>query len=133
VELFDDRECPTSMDLIVEALGATPIEWGSRTECCGGSLFLTAERVSARLVAAILADAAARDAQCIAVCCPMCQNNLDVKQPEYRRRFDIPRAVPVVFVTQLMGLAFGAAGAGLGLSHHVVPSKPAEMVASHDG
>jgi heterodisulfide reductase subunit B len=133
LDLFDDRECPTSMDLIVEALGATAVDWGSRTECCGGSLFLTAEGVSARLVAAIVADAAARDAQCIAVSCPMCQNNLDVKQPEYRSRFDIPRAMPVLFVTQLMGLAFGETGARLGLSHHVVPFMPGEMVASHGG
>jgi heterodisulfide reductase subunit B len=121
LEPFDDREWPVSMDRVVEALGATPVEWGSRTECCGASLFVTREEVSSRLVAAILRDAVIHDADCIAVSCPMCQNNLDVRQPEYREQFDIPRSVPVLFLTQLAGLAFGAESAALGLSHHVVP------------
>lgn len=124
VEPFDDRECPHSMDRIVEALGAIPVEWDSRTECCGGSLFVTAEGLAARLVAEILRDAALREADCIVVTCPMCQNNLDVRQPEYRERFDIPRPIPVLFLTQLMGLAFGGGGRSLGLSHHVVPYAP---------
>jgi heterodisulfide reductase subunit B len=125
---YDDRECPASMDHIVEAIGATAVDWGSRTECCGGSLFLTAQEVSARLVAGIVTDAVRRDADCIAVSCPMCQNNLDVNQPEYCSRFGIPRLIPVLFVTQLMGLAFGATDAHVGLSHHVVPFRPNGMV-----
>jgi heterodisulfide reductase subunit B len=127
--LFEDRECPSSMDLLVEAAGATALDWGSRTECCGGSLFLTAEEVSARLVGGIIRDAAAHDADCIAVSCPMCQNNLDVKQPEYCRSLGISREIPVLFVTQLIGLAFGFSGAQLGLSHHVVPFRAGEMAA----
>jgi heterodisulfide reductase subunit B len=132
LDLSDDRECPSSMDLIVEAVGATAVDWGSRTECCGGSLFLTAQEVSARLVAGIITDAVTRGAHCIAVSCPMCQNNLDVMQPEYCRRFGIPRSLPVLFITQLMGLAFGATGASLGLPHHVVPFQPGEMVVRHE-
>jgi len=121
VEPFDDRECPQSMDLIVEALGATPVEWDSRTQCCGGSLFVTAGDLSARLVGDILQDAIRREAHCIVVSCPMCQNNLDVRQPEYRDRFGISRPMPILFLPQLMGLAFGASGQGVGLWRHVVP------------
>jgi heterodisulfide reductase subunit B len=136
LEPFDDREWPVSMDRVVEALGAVSVEWGSRTECCGASLFVTREEVSSRLVAAILRDAVIHEADCIAVSCPMCQNNLDVRQPEYRERFDIPRAVPVLFLTQLAGLAFGVDSAALGLSHQVVPlqleDKLEAAVAGHE-
>ena len=118
---YDDRECPTSMDRIVEALGATPVDWCSRTDCCGASLFITAENVSARLVAGILSDAVAREADCIVVACPMCQTNLDAKQPEFCDRYGIPRTTPVLFLTQLMGLAFGAPEASLALTKNIVP------------
>jgi heterodisulfide reductase subunit B len=118
---WDDRECPQSMDLIVEALGAAPVDWDSRTECCGASLFVTARDLSARLVADILRDAIRRGADCIVVACPMCQTNLDVRQPEYRERNDISRQIPVLFLTQLMSLAFGETGSRVGLSRHVVP------------
>jgi heterodisulfide reductase subunit B len=128
LELFDDRECPESMDLIVEALGATPLDWDSRTACCGASLFLTAPELSAGLVAEILRDGARHEADCIVVACPMCQNNLDVRQPEYRDQFDIPRPIPILFLTQLMSLAFGGTGRSLGLSRHVVPYLPIQRV-----
>ncbi len=118
---FDDREWPVSMDLVTEALGATSVEWGSRTECCGAGLFVTAEEVSYRLIAAILKDAEAGGADCIAVSCPMCQNNLDVRQPEVGERFGISRRLPVLFVTQLAALAFGVPGSKIGLAHQVVP------------
>jgi heterodisulfide reductase subunit B len=121
LEPFDDRECPQSMDLIIEALGATPVEWDSRTQCCGGSLFVTERDLAARLAGDILQDAIRREAHCIVVSCPMCQNNLDVRQPEYRDRFGISRPMPILFLPQLMGLAFGASGHGVGLWRNIVP------------
>ena len=125
-ECFDDREYPTSMDEIVRVLGAEPLDWSYKTECCGASLFLTAESVSARLVSRILKDAAARDADCLAVACPMCQNNLDTKQAEVRAEFGIARPMPIPFITQLIGLAFGLAESELKLNQNFVPL---EMVA----
>jgi len=121
LDLYDDRECPVSMDLIVEAVGATALDWCCRTECCGGSLFVTAEEVSARLIAEIIRDAVLVGAECIVVTCPMCQNNLEVKQREICDRFGISRVVPVLFLTQLMGLAFGATNADVGLYRNVIP------------
>jgi heterodisulfide reductase subunit B len=121
---FDDRECPESMDLVVDALGATPVEWDSRTQCCGGSLFVTAGDLSARLAGDILQDAIRRDAHCIVVSCPMCQNNLDVRQAEYRDRFGISRPMPILFLPQLIGLAFGASARSVGLWRHVVAYAP---------
>jgi heterodisulfide reductase subunit B len=121
VALQDDRECPMAMDDVVEALGATPLDWCSRTDCCGGALFVTAEATSLRLVAAILRDAAVRQADCVVVACPMCHSNLEIKQPEVRAEFGIDRPVPVLFLTQLMGLALGASPEAVQLSRNVVP------------
>lgn len=120
IKPFDTVEYPMSMDYIVRGLGAETIDWSYKTECCGASLFLTAESTSAKLAAKILKDAIARGANCIVVACPMCQNNLDTKQEEIRAEFDIPRAIPVVFVTQLMGIAFGLDANRLKMSHNFV-------------
>ena len=121
MESFDDREYPTSMDHIVRVLGAEALDWSYKTECCGASLFITAESVSARLVSRILKDAVVREADCIVVACPMCQNNLDTKQAEVRAEFGIARPMPITFITQLMGLAFGLAESELKLNQNFVP------------
>ncbi|MBN2318577.1 MAG: CoB--CoM heterodisulfide reductase iron-sulfur subunit B family protein [Acidobacteria bacterium] len=120
-DCFDDREYPMSMDRIVTALGAEVIDWSYKTECCGASLFMTAPAASAKLCGRILKDAEARDVNCIAVACPLCQNNLDAKQEEIRAKAGIPRAIPVVFITQLMGLAYGIDERHLQLESSIVP------------
>ena len=118
---YDDVEYPMAMDRIVEALGATPIDWSYKTECCGASLFLTSEEVSFGLVGKILRDAEARGADCIVVACPLCQSNLDTRQDRIREQFGIKRALPVVFITQLMGLAMGVETQKLELRQNFVP------------
>ena len=118
---FDDREYPMSMDRIVTALGGEVTDWSYKTECCGASLFVTAPAASAKLCGKILKDAEARDVNCIVVACPMCQNNLDAKQDEVRAEFGISRAIPVVFITQLMGLAYGMDESRLQLASSIVP------------
>jgi heterodisulfide reductase subunit B len=125
-DVNDSREYPMAMDNIARVLGARPLDWSYKTECCGASLFVTQESISARLVARILENACAVGADCIAVACPMCQNNLDTKQEEIRAAFDIPRALPVVFITQLMGLAFGAPESELKLQQSFVPFRWSE-------
>jgi heterodisulfide reductase subunit B len=118
---FDSVDYPMSMDKITQCLGAETIDWSYKTECCGASLFLSVESVSARLVAKILKDAVVRGADCIVVACPMCQTNLDTKQDQIREKFGISRPIPVIFITQLLGLAMGLDSARLGLNQNFVP------------
>jgi len=120
-DCFDDREYPMSMDRIVTALGGEVIDWSYKTECCGASLFVTVPAASAKLCGKILKDAEARDVNCIAVACPMCQNNLDAKQDKVRAEYGISRAIPIVFITQLMGLAYGIDESRLQLASSIVP------------
>jgi heterodisulfide reductase subunit B len=130
MEPFDDRAYPTSMDRIVQTLGAQALDWSYKTDCCGASLFVTAEPVAVELVAKILKDAAARGADCIAVACPLCHNNLDTKQSEIRAEYGIARPIPVLFISQLIGLAFGLEPAELNLEHNFVPVDSLELTAS---
>jgi heterodisulfide reductase subunit B len=129
-DCFDDREYPMSMDRIVTALGGEVVDWSYKTECCGASLFMTAPAASAKLCGKILKDAAARDVNCISVACPLCQNNLDAKQEEIRAEAGIPRAIPIAFITQLMGLAYGIDDGRLQLASSIVPFdlKPAGAI-----
>ena len=129
-DCFDDREYPMSMDRIVTALGGEVVDWSYKTECCGASLFMTAPAASAKLCGKILKDAAARDVNCISVACPLCQNNLDAKQEEIRAEAGIPRAIPIAFITQLMGLAYGIDEGRLQLASSIVPFdlKPAGAI-----
>jgi heterodisulfide reductase subunit B len=126
MDSFDDREYPMSMDGIVTALGAEAVDWSYKTECCGASLFVTNEPVQAKLVSKILRDAVARRADCIVVACPMCQNNLDTKQQAVQAQFDIGGSMPILYFTQLMGLAFGIKEAELQLHHNFVPFEAAK-------
>jgi len=119
---FDDVAYPMSMDRIVKTLGAEPLDWSYKTDCCGASLFMTSESTAVRLVSRILKDAEARGADCIAVACPLCHNNLDTKQADIRAEYGIPRPIPVLFISQLMGMAFGINRSDLKLNHSFVPA-----------
>lgn len=104
---FDDVEYPMSMDRVVHAVGAEALDWSYKTECCGASLFVTSEPTARRLVSRILHDAEVRGADCIVLACPMCHNNLDTKQAQIREEFNLSRPIPILFISQLIGLAFG--------------------------
>ena len=112
---FDNPENPTAMERIVEALGAEPVEWPYRTECCGAGLSLTHTEVVCRLGHRILSMAQRADAHCVAVACPMCQVNLDLRQPEATEAHGKLPEIPIPYLTQLIGLALGLSPAALGL------------------
>jgi len=108
-------EHPRSMDDVLEAAGATPVDWPYRTECCGAALAITNTEVVNRLSHRVLAMARQAGAECIAVACPLCQMNLDLRQADGRKAHgDLP-PTPVPYVTQLLGLALGLSPKELGL------------------
>lgn len=120
---FDDPEDPQSMDEIVKAIGAEPIDWEFKTNCCGGGFTLSRTDVVVKLTNDILEGAEEAGAHAIAVACPMCHANLDMRQKkiekEYKRKFDIP----IVYISELIGLALGLGSIGLGLDKHFVDTK----------
>jgi len=105
---FDNVEDPQSMDSIVRTLGAQPIEWSFKTECCGVSMTLTRSDIVLKLSNDILREAREVGANVIAVTCPLCQANLDGRQRQIEETYKTRYRIPILYITQLMGFAFGA-------------------------
>jgi heterodisulfide reductase subunit B len=120
---FDDAEQPSTMEQILKACGATPVAWNMGLECCGGAFSVSRPGSVVRLSRAILDDARKAGADVIAVACPMCHSNLDFRQRAVARRGDAP--VPVLYITELVGLALGLDNETLGLPRHFVSAEPA--------
>ena len=112
---FDDVENPTSMDQLTVALGGEAVSWPYKTECCGGSLALTRTDVVLKLGRDILHMASTEGAECIMVACPLCQANLDMRQSQINKQYKTDYNLPILYFTQLMGLAMGLAPKQLGL------------------
>jgi heterodisulfide reductase subunit B len=116
VVAFDDTEHPMSMDKLVATLGAEPVDWPYKTECCGASLSMTHSAVVSRLSYRLVEMARRAGATCIAVACPLCQVNLDMRQADARKNHGPLPETPVFYITQLVGLALGLSPEELGLS-----------------
>jgi heterodisulfide reductase subunit B len=116
----DDPEYPTMLDRIVEAAGATVVDWPLKTECCGGSLSLSRTDIALELTRRLLEDALCRGANGIVTACPMCHANLDMRQQQINRRYGTQLDLPILYFTQLVGLATGHAPKELLLHHHLV-------------
>ena len=117
---FDRVEDPTSLDELMQLIGATPIDWGFKTECCGASLSIARTDLVAKLSGNIVKDAADRGAEAIIVACPMCQSNLDMRRPQIDKYVGKEISTPVIYITQAIGLAVGIAPEKLGLQRHFV-------------
>ncbi len=118
VTQFEDPENPTLMYRLLETLGAHPLPWSYATECCGGGLSLTKSSLAARLVARLAERAREAGAQAIVTSCPLCQVNLEMRQP----RGAPP--LPIFYFTELIGLAFCLAEVDRWWSKHLIDPRP---------
>jgi len=116
---YDGPYLPNSMDKLIEAVGADNYPYLWKTICCGGVLMTTEKSIGRKLVADLLA--AAKGADCIVTVCPMCQMNLDAYQGEAAAELGAKVRIPVLFLTQLMGLAFNLPEKDLLLGQNIAP------------
>jgi heterodisulfide reductase subunit B len=124
VVAFDRPEDPQSMDRLVALAGGTGLDWNFKTECCGAAFSVTRTDLVAKMSSKIVADAARVKAEAIVVACPMCHSNLDMRRPEINARLGADHQLPVLFITQVLGLAMGIGAETLGLQRHMVPFIP---------
>ena len=120
---FDDPENPKSLDRLVTAMGGQALDWPCKVDCCGGSLSLSRTDVVVKLTESILDMAVQVGADCIAVSCPMCQINLDVRQQDINRETGRNYRMPVIYITQLLGLCLGLGPGDLGFEKLMVPAE----------
>lgn len=121
---FDNPDNPTSMDKILEVLGAEALPWFPKTKCCGGSFALGKVELVVERVGQILKAAKEIGAECIVLACPMCQANLDMRQGEIKRKFKVKYQMPIPYFTELLGVALGLSPDELGLNKHMIDPRP---------
>jgi heterodisulfide reductase subunit B len=128
---FDDPENPMSLDRLVTAMGGESLEWPCKVECCGGGLNLTRTEVTVQLSGSIIEMAQASGADCIAVACPMCQTSLDLRQKDIEKATGQRYDMPILYITQLLGLCLGISQKELGLDRLMVaPSSILKVIES---
>ncbi|MGQ9508932.1 MAG: CoB--CoM heterodisulfide reductase iron-sulfur subunit B family protein [Thermodesulfobacteriota bacterium] len=110
-----EYEYPQHMDHLMEVLMAEPIGWSYKTDCCGASLVMTRTDIVKKLSGKLLSMAKEAEADCIVTGCPMCQSNLDTRQGELDEEVEIP----VLYFTELMGLAMGHKDTKKWLGRHI--------------
>jgi len=121
-EVFDDPEHPTKMDEIVRALGAEPVEWDFKVECCGAGLTMAQPKWIEELTHRIVRNAHQAGAAAFVVACPLCHSNLDMRQAAMRKRFgDVP-VMPVYYLSELAAIACGASPKDVAVGKHFVPA-----------
>jgi len=107
IRISDNIENPQGMETVCRALGAEPLDWSYKTDCCGASAAINDTDTSLFLMSKIINDAVSRGANCFVTTCPMCQMNMDVYQDQVCERYGIQKRLPVFFITELLGIAMG--------------------------
>lgn len=121
---FDDQEDPTTMDRLMQALGAETVDWPLKTRCCGGTFTGTIQDVGLRLNYILLKEARKRGADVVVTNCSLCQFNLECYQNQINRKYGGHGVLPIAYFTQLVGLALGIPRKELGLQRLFIPFEP---------
>jgi heterodisulfide reductase subunit B len=122
---WSDHEHPDELDRLLAALGAEVIDFPLKTHCCGGHMTQIGPSTAFELIRRLISSADQYKADIMVTVCPMCQMNLDAYQGETNRYFHTNYQMPIVFFTQLMGLAFGLEAKDLGFGKELVSVAPA--------
>lgn len=121
---FGDPENPTLMESLLAVLGAEMVDFPLKTVCCGASFGIPERQLTAKNSGRILELAQRMGVDAIAVACPLCQMNLDLRQKQAAKAQNAFFHIPVLYFTQLMGLAFGLAPEDLGIDQLCVSAQP---------
>jgi heterodisulfide reductase subunit B len=108
------------MDIVMNKIGATTLDFPFKTECCGAGLSISRTDIVSKLSGKIIEDAENRGAEAIIVACPMCHSNLDMRRNDINKYWKKEFNIPVLFVTQAIGLAIGLPASKIGINRHFV-------------
>jgi heterodisulfide reductase subunit B2 len=122
---WSSHEYPIELDLLLKALGADVIDYPLKTHCCGGHMTQISPPTAFELIRRLVHAADQYQADVMVTVCPMCQLNLDAYQNETNKYFHTNYHMPILFFTQIMGLAFGIDPLKLGIGKELVDARPA--------
>lgn len=120
---LDNPESPHLLDDLVKTLGAKALEYNEKNKCCGGPILLEDERITLSRVRLVIESAVNAGADCIVVACPLCHLTLDAGQLMASHMFNLKLNLPILYFTQLIGLALGEDPAKLGLNKHIISTR----------
>ncbi|MBN2809810.1 MAG: CoB--CoM heterodisulfide reductase iron-sulfur subunit B family protein [Deltaproteobacteria bacterium] len=121
---LDAMENPTIFEEFIRALGAEPVEFPYKVECCGAFQTVHSMTTATRCSHDILRSAKNSGADLVITTCPLCQFNLDDRQPEIQKSHTAFSAIPVLYFTQLLALALDLPAAGLGFERNLIDPLP---------
>lgn len=122
---FENYLNPRSMEMVAEALGATPVDFDRRLSCCGFHAMFPAEEEVMKITGLNCLSAKKAGADCLVTPCPLCHMQLDMYQPDSQKRYQDNITIPVLHFPQLLGLAMGFNPVDLGIKRHIVEVMPA--------
>jgi heterodisulfide reductase subunit B len=123
--VFDDHEQPVALDKLMKVLGANVVDFPLKANCCGGHMTQISEPVAMDLLNRLLKNASDYEADILVTLCPMCQLNLDAYQADVNRYYKTSYHIPVLYFTQVMGLAMGMSAQAMGIGKEFVDARPA--------
>ena len=131
---FDDPENPKSLDTAMEMVGAEPVEWYFKNECCGASFGIAKSDIVVKLVGDIISNAKKHGANCIVTACPLCMTNLEMRQAAAGQLRGEDLSMPIFYFTELLGLAMETPGVKKCFASHLVDVNPAlDAIGKSDG
>ncbi len=120
----EDVEQPMFFEKLLSSIGAEPVEFPLKLWCCGGALIITSRQSALSMVRNLLQCAVDSGATVIATACPLCQVNLECYQKQVNQEFGTNLSIPVMYFTQIIGLAFGIEPKKLGIGTELVSTRP---------
>ena len=117
---FDDPENPNSLEKLIRAVGAEPVDYGGKIKCCGFPIILEKEDIALAMNGANLKEAKDGGADAMVTPCPLCHMSLDIYQERASRKVETNLNLPVLHLPQMLGLAMGVKAKDLGVERHLV-------------
>ncbi len=127
---FDDPEFPTSLDKLIGVLGAPPFDYETKTECCGGGILGISQDIALQMARVKLDDLKIQNADAMISICPFCSVMYDANQKTVEKTFETEYNLPVLYYTQILGLALGIPSNELEFKRNRI--KPKEMLKKFD-
>ncbi len=121
---WDSPVFPMSMDKLSAICGAEVVDFRSKTKCCGGPILVSQQDIAFDLTKQLLDEAKSLGADCIVLACPLCDTNLELRQEDIEKKYNVSYNLPIVYITEIIGLALGIKPGKLGMNKHIVSPKP---------
>ena len=121
-------ENPQYLDKMIETVGAEPVPYDQKVTCCGGALAFSEPEKAFKQIRDIVESAYDHGAELIATPCQLCQANVELYQAEINKKYGTKFNMPVVFYSQLLGVAYGGDLKQTGLDGQVIRADALEKL-----